>query len=129
MSGFEHFADDLGLGLGIGLLRACGGDLRIEIAELLRRQGGIVRSDQEIGIAAERRDLGLGVGDPLLHGLNFARQPIYGRARLILLGRALAHQIFVRDGVGDIGGKLGSWDRKSMTMTFDLSIAKAVSRS
>ena len=37
LAGLEHGANELGLGLGVGLLRTRRGELRIEIAELLRR--------------------------------------------------------------------------------------------
>jgi len=46
-----------------------------------------------------------------------------GAARLLLLGRLLALEIGVGDGVGDARASSGSWDRKSMTMTRDLSTA------
>ena len=101
----HHFANDLGLGLGVGLLRARGSDLRVDIAELLRRQRGVVRSDEQIGVAAERRDLRLGIGHLFLHRVDLAGQPLHRGARLILLGRTLTRQVLIGNGIGDVRGQ------------------------
>ncbi len=107
LAGLEHVADELGLGLGVGLLRARGGELGVEVAELLHRQRGVVGADQKVRFGAERLDLGIGLGDLLAHGLDFAGEPLAGAARLVLLGFLLALQISVGDGVGDFRGELG----------------------
>ncbi len=93
--------------LGVGFLRAGGGDLRRDVAELLGRQRGVVGADEQIGFAAEVRDLGLGVGDALLHRFDLAGQPLPGSLRLFPLGAALPHQIGVGDGISDPRGESG----------------------
>ena len=86
LAGLEHVANELGLGLGVGFLRARGGKLGVEVAELLHRERGVVRADQKVRLGAERLDLGFGVGDLLAQRLDLAGQPLAGAARLILLG-------------------------------------------
>ena len=86
LAGLEHLADQLGFGLGIGLERARGAKLRVHLAELLGRQGGAVRADQKVGLAAERLDLGLGLLDFFAQLLDFAGEPRAGAAHLFLLG-------------------------------------------
>ena len=78
-AGTQHFADELGLGFGVGLLRARGGELRVDVAELLRRERRVVGADQEIGVGAERLDLGFGVGHLLAHGFDLAGEPFARR--------------------------------------------------
>ena len=107
LAGAQHVADHLGLGLGVGLLRARGGELGIDVAERLRRQRGVVVADQEIGLGAEILDLGFRLFHLLPHGVDFAGEPLRRGLGLVFLGLALPHQIAVGDGVGDLGGKLG----------------------
>ena len=78
LAGVQHVADHLGLGLGVGLLRARGGELGIDVAELLRRQRRVVGADQKIGLGAEILDLGLGVFDVLAHRIDLAGKPLPG---------------------------------------------------
>ena len=106
LAGLEHVADQLGLGLGVGFLGARGRELRVEVAELLHRQLGVVRPDQKVRLGAERLDLGLGIGDLLAQRLDLAGEPGRGIARLVLLGLLQARQERVGDGVGGARGEV-----------------------
>ena len=102
----QHLANELGLGLGVGLLRPRTGELRVDVAELLGGKRGVVGTDEEIGFGAERLHLGFCIRDLLAHPIDLAGEPFAGVARLVLLRRLLALEIGVGDGVGDARGKL-----------------------
>jgi hypothetical protein len=86
---------------------ARGGELAVDVAELLVRQHGVVVADEQVGLGAILLDLGLGVGEPHPHPIDLAGQPCAGRAGLVLLGGLLQHQVAVGHRVGDLRGKLG----------------------
>ena len=95
----------LALASRVGLLRARGGELRVDVAKRLRGERRIVGADQEIGLGAKRLDLRFGVGHLLTHGFDLAGEPFAGGACLLLLRRLLAHQVGLGNGVGDFGGE------------------------
>src|ERR1700722_20818997 len=86
---------------------ARGGELRVDFAELLGRQRGVVVADKQIGLGAEVLDLGLGVFHFLAHRIDLAGKPLSGALGLVLLGLALAYQIAIGDGVGGPRGEVG----------------------
>ena len=100
-AGFQRLADDPRLGLGVGLLRARGGKLGVEVAELLVRQRGVVVADEQIGLGAILLDLGLRLGDLARAAVRSRRRATAGRAGLLLLGGLLQRQIALGDRVGD----------------------------
>ena len=97
----QQFADRLGARLGIGALAARGGELRVEVAELLVRQRRIVGADQQIRLGAKRLDPPFGFRDLGAQLFDFTGQPLAGAARLLLLGVPLAGDIGLGDGIGD----------------------------
>ena len=107
LAGLQHVADRLRLGLGVGLLRARGGQFGIDLAELLRGERRVVGADEEIGLGAEVLDLGFGILHFLPHRFDFAGQPLARALGLLFLGLALAQQITVGNSVGDPRRKFG----------------------
>ena len=87
--------------MGIGFKRTRGGQLPVEIAELLGRERRAVGSNQKIRFGAERLYPRFRVGHLLAHQFDLAGEPLAGGARLLLRRRALPLDVGVRDGVGD----------------------------
>jgi hypothetical protein len=89
---------------GIGLLAPRGGNLRVDLGELLTCQGCAVGTCEKIGFGAEVLHLGFGFRDFLAHVVDFAGEILAGAARLFLPGGLLQLEITVGHGIGDLRG-------------------------
>ena len=72
LTGIEHFADQLGFGFRVGLLRARGGELRIESPSCCAESVVLFGPTSRLELRAERLHLGFGVGDLLAQVVDFA---------------------------------------------------------
>ena len=61
----------------------------VDVVALLRRQGDVVWAEQQVRSRAECLDFCISLGDFLAQIFDFAREPLAGAARLILLGLLL----------------------------------------
>ena len=104
---FQRGADHPRFCFGIRLQCPRGGELRVEIAELLVRQRRIVVADEQIGLGAVLLDLAFRLGHAGAQPLDLTQKPSAGAARLVLLGGLLHHQVGLGDRIGDLRGELG----------------------
>ena len=101
----QHIANEMGLGLGIGLGGARHRKLARDVGELLGRNRRIVVADEQIRRRAERRGLVLGIGGFRPEIGNLRGERVRRDARAIALRIGLQADIEIGDRIGGLGGE------------------------
>ena len=93
-------------GIGIGLARAGGGQLAIEIGEEWVGERCVVEIDKAFGLGAKRLNPFLGVRDLAAKVLDLPRERLTGHPRLLLLNGAQPLDVSVSNRIGDARGEV-----------------------